>query len=100
MYFISYFFLALSKVIDILLTFLIWIFILRSMFSWMNPSLYKSSIVKIIQKITEPTLKIIRSKVPTIYSGIDFSGIIIFLVLIFIKIFLINSLNQIARTLL
>ena len=54
---------------------------------------------KFIHNITEPVLYPIRSKLPIHYGGIDFSPIIVFLVIIFLRTFVVNSLIRMAASL-
>ena len=67
MFFIGYFLIALAKVIGMLLTIYLWIII----------ALYP-----------------IRRKLPVSYGGIDFSPIIVFLVIMFLNSWLVPSIER------
>ena len=82
MYIVGYFLMAAAKVMDVVLLFFMWVVIARAVLSWVNPDPY-NAIVRFIHNATEPILYPIRSKLPVHYGGIDFSPIIVFLVVIF-----------------
>ncbi|MEE4359383.1 MAG: YggT family protein [Desulfococcaceae bacterium] len=96
---IGNFLIAIATVLDYLLVFYMWIIIARAVLSWVNPD-PSNQIVQIIYSITEPVLYQIRSRFPVNYGGIDFSPIIIFLAIIFLQTFLVNSLFGLGRYLL
>jgi YggT family protein len=97
MYIIGYFLMAAAKVMDVVLLFFMWIVIARAVLSWVNPDPY-NPIVRFIHNVTEPVLYPIRSKLPVNYGGIDFSPIIVFLGVIFLRTFLVNSLIRMAAS--
>jgi YggT family protein len=87
---------ALAKVIDIVLTIFYWLVLLRALISWVNadPS---NPIVQFLQNSTEPILAPLRKRLPFNYRfGIDFSPLIVFLIIIFLKSFLVNTLIDLA----
>jgi YggT family protein len=98
MYIVGYFLMAAAKVMDVVLLFFMWVVIARAVLSWVNPDPY-NAIVRFINKVTEPVLYPIRSKLPINFGGIDFSPIIVFLVVIFLRTFVVNSLMRIAASL-
>ena len=98
MYIVGYFILAAAKVMDVVLLFFMWVVIARAVLSWVNPDPY-NAIVRFINTVTEPVLYLIRSKLPINFGGIDFSPIIVFLVVIFMRTFVVNSLLRIAASL-
>ena len=97
MYIVGYFLMAAAKVIDIVMLFFMWIVIARAILSWVNPDPY-NPIVRFIHNVTEPIMYPIRSKLPINFGGIDFSPIIIFLGIIFIRTFVVNSLLRLAAS--
>ena len=99
MFIIGNFLIALTTVLDYVLTFYMWIVIARAVLSWVNPDPY-NQIVRIIHNLTEPLLSQIRRKLPVSYGGIDFSPIIIFLGIIFLQEFLVSSLKGLGISLL
>jgi YggT family protein len=82
---------AISKVLDVVLTFL-WIIILaRAILSWVNPDPY-NPIVRFIHNVTEPILYQVRKRLPFQFSGMDFSPLIVFFAIILIKEIIIHRL--------
>jgi YggT family protein len=55
--------------------------------------------VRFIHNVTEPVLIQIRKRLPMMYGGIDFSPIIVILIIIFLRIFVVNSLEGLAQSL-
>jgi len=90
--------LALATVIDYVLIFFMFITIARAVLSWVSPDPY-NPIVRFIHNITEPVLYQIRKRIPLMYGGIDFSPIIVILIIIFLRIFVVNSLEGLAGSL-
>ena len=89
---------AVAKVLDIALTIFMWIVIARAILSWVSPDPY-NPIVRFIHNITEPVLYQIRRRIPISFGGIDFSPIIVLLVIIFLQRFVVQSLLELARRL-
>lgn len=86
---------AIAKVLDIVLNLYMWIIIIRAIISWVNPDPY-NPIIQFLYQITEPVLSPIRRIIPTYTTGIDFSPIIVFLLIIFLQNFLVSTLTQMA----
>ena len=95
MFVLSYFIIGLAKVIDIALTLYMWIIIFRALISWVNPDPY-NQIVIFLYRVTEPVLGPIRRRLPMRNIGIDFSPVIVILVIIFLKYFLVETMIQMA----
>ena len=89
---------AVAKVIDIALTLYMWIIIARAVISWVNPDPY-NAIVRFLMSVTEPVLYQIRKRLPVGLGGMDFSPVIVILVIIFIQSFLVRSLAELAAQL-
>ena len=69
---------------------------MRALVSWVNPDPF-NPIVQFLHKATEPILDPIRKILPLSFRfGIDISPIIAFLVIIFLKSFLVQTLIGIA----
>jgi YggT family protein len=98
MFIASNFISALAYVLDYILQAYMWIIIIRSLLSWVNPDPY-NSIVQFFYKITEPVLYPIRKAMRTYSTGIDLSPMVAILVIIFLKRFLISSLYGLAMRL-
>ena len=88
---------ALATVIDIALVALMFITIARAVLSWVSPDPY-NPIVRFIHNVTEPVLYQIRKRLPMMYGGIDFSPIVVILIIIFLRIFVVNSLEGLAQS--
>jgi YggT family protein len=97
MFILSNLLLALAKIIDIGLTLYMWIIIARAVISWVNPDPY-NSIVRFLISVTEPFLYPIRRRLPFM-GGIDFSPVILILVIVFLEFFLVRSLSELAYVL-
>jgi YggT family protein len=93
MYFIGYFFVALANIFNLVLTLYMYIIIARAILSWVNPDPY-NIIVRTIYNITEPVLYQIRRRVPVNFGGMDFSPILVIVVIIFLKGWLVPSLAK------
>lgn len=89
------FILALAKVIDIGLVIYMWIIIIRALISWVNPDPY-NPIVRFLYRATEPVLWRVRRMLPIGGLGIDFSPLIVILVIIFLRSFIVKTLVQLA----
>ncbi len=89
---------ALAAVLNVFLTLYMWLIIARAVISWVSPDPY-NTIVRILYLTTEPVLYRIRRALPLNVGGIDFSPIIVFVVIIFLKSFLVQSLYDMAQTL-
>ena len=61
-----------------------YILLLRVLISWF-PSLTRRKFTGFIFNITEPFLSPIRNIIPTNHSGLDFSALILFIILNFLK---------------
>jgi YggT family protein len=98
MFIFSNFLSALAVVVDYVLVIYMWIVIARAVLSWVSPDPY-NPIVRFIHNLTEPVLYQIRKRVPVIFGGIDLSPIIVFLAIIFLRKFVVNSLYGLAGSL-
>jgi len=95
MFVINYFFGALATLVNLLIVAYIWIIIARAILSWVNPDPY-NPLVRFLHRVTEPVLRPVRERLPTHQLGIDFSPMIVILVLYFLKEFLVLVLYRIA----
>jgi len=87
---------AIAHVLDILLTMLYWLILIRALISWVNPDPY-NPIVQFLNNVTEPILDPIRKLLPLGFRfGIDISPLIAFLVIIFLKSFLVRTLLDLS----
>jgi YggT family protein len=98
MYVVGHLLEAVAHVLNIVLVLYMWIIIARAVLSWVSPDPY-NPIVRFIHNVTEPVLYRIRSKVPVSFGGIDFSPILVILLIIFLQRFLIQSIARFAHSL-
>ena len=98
MFIIGYFLIAVAKVIDFVLLFFMIVVIARAVLSWVSPDPY-NPIVRFINNVTEPVLYHIRTKLPVVFGGIDLSPVVVFLVIMFLREFLVNSLLRLSQNL-
>lgn len=86
--FVRYFFDILSTI----LTVYMWIIIIKSLLSWVNPDPY-NQIVRLINDVTEPVLNKVRLILPLGTSlAFDFSPIIVIVIILIIQ-FMLNYIE-------
>jgi YggT family protein len=95
MFVVSNFLIAIARILDIGLSLYMYIIIARALISWVNLDPY-NPIVRFLNSITEPVLYRIRKRLPLAFGSMDFSPIIVILVIIFIQTFVVQSLVQMA----
>jgi YggT family protein len=96
MFILSNFLIGLAHVLDVVLNILWWLILIRALISWVNPDPF-NPLVQFLYKTTEPILYPIRKLLPLDFRfGIDISPIIAFLLIIFLKSFLIKTLIDLA----
>lgn len=87
---------ALARILDTVLTIYYWLILIRALISWVNPDRF-NPIVQFLNKTTEPILEPIRRILPLgLRFGIDISPIIAFLVIVFLKSFLVKTLFDLS----
>ncbi len=97
MFVIAYFLYALAQILDIALYAYMLVIIARALLSWVNPDPY-NPIVRFLYNVTEPALYRIRQLIPAYIGGIDFTPMILLLVIYFLKAFLVPTLARLAFT--
>lgn len=95
MFVVNNFMMALAGLVDFLLTAYMWIIIGRAIISWVNADPY-NPIVRFLYEATEPALSRIRSLIPMSMGGIDFSPMVLIMVIMFLQSFLVPTMKQIA----
>jgi YggT family protein len=98
MFVVANFLSAIARILDIALTLYMWIIIARAVISWVNPDPY-NPIVRFLHSVTDPVLNRVRRRIPLFMGGIDFSPILVILAIIFLQVFLVQSLIQLAARL-
>ena len=89
---------ALAAVVNTLLWLYMWIMIARAVISWVSPDPY-NPIVRFLYSATEPVLYRLRRAFPLYAGGIDFSPILVFVAILFLQRFLVQSLYDLAQAL-
>jgi YggT family protein len=87
------FLMAVAWLLEYVLWAYMWIIIIRALLSWVNPDPW-NPIVRFLYQVTEPVLRPIRRRLPM--SGIDFSPIVVILVIYFLQRFLVRVLVETA----
>ncbi|MFH0940453.1 MAG: YggT family protein [Candidatus Omnitrophota bacterium] len=96
MFIVSNLLAALAQVMDVVLTVLYWMIIVRALLSWVNPDPY-NPIVQFVQAVTEPILAPVRRFLPKAMRwGLDISPIIAILAVMFLKAFLVRTLLDLS----
>ncbi len=97
MFILANFLIALAQVLDYLLWAYMWIVVARAVISWVNPDPY-NPIVRFLHSVTDPVFYRIRRILPLYAGGIDFSPIIVFIAIVFLQRFLVQSLYDLAQS--
>jgi YggT family protein len=90
--------LAVARLLELVLWAYFWIIIARAVLSWVNPDPF-NPIVRFLYRVTEPVLRPIRRRLPTMGMGLDLSPMIVILVIYFLQAFLVESLRDLAVSL-
>lgn len=87
---------ALAMVLNGALSLYFWIIIISAVLTWVRPDPY-NPLVRIIYSLTEPVLYWVRRTLPFVFiGGVDLSPIVVLFAIQFLKIFLVQSLSQLA----
>ncbi|MFZ5451318.1 MAG: YggT family protein [Thermodesulfobacteriota bacterium] len=84
---------ALATILDLALNIYMWLIIARALLSWVNPDPY-NPIVRFLYNVTEPVLSYLRRRVPMVFGGLDLSPLIVIVVIMFLRIFLVQTLRD------
>ena len=95
MFIVGYFIPAVGSLLVLVIIAYIWIIIARALLSWVSPDPY-NPIVRFLYRVTEPVLRPVRERLGGFQVGLDFSPMIVILVLYFLKEFLVPVLFRIA----
>ena len=94
MFIIANFLKAVASIADTVLTIYMYILIARAIISWVNPDPY-NPVVNFLYRATEPILQRVRRSLPST-GGLDLSPLMVILAIYFLKMFVINSLAELA----
>jgi YggT family protein len=98
MFVVSNFIFAVTRLIELVLWAYFWIIIARAVLSWVSPDPF-NPIVRFLYRVTEPVLRPIRYRLPTLAMGIDLSPMVVILAIYFLDTFLVYSLRDLALSL-
>ena len=99
MFVLSNFLNALATLIDFVLGAYMWIIVGRAILSWVNPDPH-NPIVRFLHEVTDPLLYKIRRLIPfSAIGGIDFSPMILIMAILFLRSFLVPTLQRLAFSL-
>jgi YggT family protein len=98
MFVVSNLVLALARLLELVLWAYFWIVIARAVLSWVNPDPF-NPIVRFLYRVTEPVLRPIRRRLPTVGMGLDLSPMLVILAIYFLQAFLVESLRDLALSL-
>ena len=93
-----YFVEAVAALLGTLLQIYMWIMIARAVISWVSPDPY-NPIVRFLYGATEPVLYRVRRVLPLYAGGIDFSPMVVFVVIYILQMVLVRYLYDLAQTL-
>jgi YggT family protein len=85
-------YLTIAQILGFGLTIYIWIVVIRAIISWFSPSPH-NPVVQFLARVTDPVLYHVRRIIPAYYGGIDFSPVILILLLVFLNDFAVTSLK-------
>jgi YggT family protein len=98
MFVLGYFIKGIAVVLNLLISFYMFAIIVQAVLSWVSPDPY-NPVVRFLYSITEPVYRPLRRRLPLFYGGIDFSPMLVIIILIFLREFLVNVLLTFAGTL-
>ena len=91
----AYFLSAVANLINLVIVVYIWLIIARALISWVSPD-PSNPIVRFLYRATEPVLRPVRHRLPTLAMGLDLSPMLVILALYFLKEFLVPVLHRLA----
>lgn len=98
MFILANFIAAVAYILGYLLWAYSWILVGRVIADWINADPY-NPIVRFLYNVTEPVLEPIRRRLPVHFGGFDLSPIVAWLIIMFLQMFLVRSLNDLAYSL-
>ncbi|HNX80943.1 MAG TPA: YggT family protein [Candidatus Omnitrophota bacterium] len=99
MFILANFITAFAGIVNVVLTALYWLVLIRALLSWVNPDPF-NPLVQFLNAVTEPILYPIRKLLPfSLKMSIDISPVIAFLLILFLQSFLVQTLHELAMRL-
>lgn len=90
--------LGFAEVIDSLLTMYQWVVIIRALLSFVNPD-PRNPIVRALAALTDPVFRWFHRRLPLIHGGLDFTPLVVLLIIMFLKYALVGNLRHFAQSL-
>ena len=96
---LSTFLSAVANILHMVITAYIWVLIAAALISWIQPNPF-NPIVQLLHNPTAPAYALVRkTRIPTVFGGIDLAPLLLILALQFIDMFFIRLLHEMARSL-
>ena len=86
---------AVASVLDVLLQLLMLVILINALLSWVRPD-PGNPIVQFLDRVSDLVCNPIRKLFPTQFSGIDFAPFLAMLAIWFVRMFLVQTLRDIA----
>lgn len=87
---------AIADVLHALLQLYFWILVAAAVISWVSPD-PRNPIVQFLHRVTSPVLSEVRRRLPFVYaSGIDFSPLVVILLIEIVDKVVVGSLYELA----
>jgi len=86
---------AVANILHMILMGYMWVIIIRALISWVNPDPY-NPIVRTLYAVTEPVLSRLRRKLPLFAGSIDFSPIVVILIIAVAAFNIVSSLVMVV----
>ncbi len=91
MFVLGNFFQALAVIVDSILTVYWWFVVAAVVVSWVGVDPF-NPFVSFLRRATEPLFYRIRSALPLVFGGVDFTPLVVLLAIQFLRIFLVQTL--------
>ncbi|MCD4779140.1 MAG: YggT family protein [Candidatus Omnitrophica bacterium] len=88
---------SIGFILGVILNILKWLVIIRALISWVNPDPL-NPVVQFLRRATDPILIPIRNRMP-VTGGFDLSPLVALLIILFLDIFLVNTIYAVANSL-
>jgi len=86
---------AFAWVLDVLLNGLLLIIVVNALLSWVRPD-PSNPLVQFLERVSDLVCNPLRRLFPTVFGGIDFAPFIAMVVLIFLRMFVVDTLRDLA----
>ena len=86
---------TIAILLNSVLSFFLILLFARMILSWVNADPY-NQIVRLVTASTDPVLKRIRRKVNLTFGAIDFTPMLVFLIILFLQGFLVTTIHDYA----